>query len=276
MTTFEDLGEPIATGRSARIYDWPEDDLVIKIFEPDYDPAQVDVERDSLVEAGRLGVQVCACHGEVTVDGHPGLLLERVVGDSLTKQAERNPLRIRAGARALASTHVQVHAQPTEKFTDIREAAAAALDTPPLAFLDDPQRALAREHISALPAGDRMLHLDFHTENVFAQGEEYVVIDWQTTLRGDPAADVAMTVLLIRDAELWPGTPLIKRLLVQRIRGIVLSTYLGEYLRLTGMTMEQVDAWRLPVVVLRMSILDIASERPRFQREVLDLLAGAS
>ncbi len=121
-----------------------------------------------------------------------------------------------------------------------------------------------------------MLHLDFHTENVFAQGDDYVVIDWQTTLRGDPAADVAMTVLLIRDAELWPGTPLIKRLLVQRIRGIVLSTYLGEYLRLTGMTMEQVDAWRLPVVILRMSILDIASERPRFQREVLDLLAGAS
>ncbi|MBK6763177.1 MAG: phosphotransferase [Micrococcales bacterium] len=276
MTTFEDLGEPIATGRSARIYDWPDDDLVVKIFEPDYDPAQVDVERDSLVEAGRLGVRVCACHGEVTVDGHPGLLLERVIGDSLTKQAERNPLRIRTGARALARTHVQVHAQPTEKFTDIRDAAVAALDTPPLAFLDDPQRALACELISPLPAGDRMLHLDFHTENVFAQGDDYVVIDWQTTLRGDPAADVAMTVLLIRDAELWPGTPLIKRLLVQRIRGIVLSTYLGEYLRLTGMTMEQVDAWRLPVVILRMSILDIASERPRFQREVLDLLAGAS
>ncbi len=276
MTTFEDLGEPIATGRSARIYDWPTDDLVVKVFEPGYDPAQVDVERDSLVEAGRLGVQVCACHGEVMVEGHPGLLLERVVGDSLTKQAERNPLRIRAGARALARTHVQVHAQPTTEFTDIREAAVAALGSQPLAFLDDSQRSVARERIAALPAGDRMLHLDFHTENVFAQGDQYVVIDWQTTLRGDPAADVAMTVLLIRDAELWPGTPLLKRVLVQRIRGIVLSTYLGEYRRLTGMTMEQVDAWRLPVVLLRMSTLDIASERPRFQRELRDLLAGGS
>ena len=275
MTTFEDLGEPIATGRSARIYDWPDNDLVVKVFEPGYDPAQVDVERDSLDEAGRLGVQVCACHGEVMVDGYPGLLLERVVGDSLTKQAERNPLRIRAGARALARTQVTVHAKPTEKFTDIRDAAVSALDSEPLAFLNEPQRSLARERISALPAGDRLLHLDFHTENVFVQGDEYVVIDWQTTLRGDPAADVAMTVLLIRDAELWPGTPLLKRLLVQRIRGIVLSTYLHEYQRLTGMTMDRVDAWRLPVVVLRMSILDIASERPRFQREILDLLAGA-
>jgi len=275
MTTFEDLGQPIATGRSARIYDWPEDDLVVKVFEPGYDPAQVDIERDSLDEAARLGVTVCACHGEVMVEGQPGLLLERVVGDSLTKQAERNPLRIRSGARALARTQVKVHAEPTTKFTDIRDATIAALDSAPLAFLDDPQRALARERIAALPGGDRLLHLDFHTENVFAQDDDYVVIDWQTTLRGDPAADVAMTVLLIRDAELWPGTLLVKRLLVQRIRGIVLSTYLSEYRRLTGMTMQQVDAWRLPVIVLRMSTLDITSERPRFQRETRALLAGA-
>lgn len=67
-----ELGEPVATGRSARIYAWPQDDLVVKVFDPDYDPALVDLERDSLAEAGRLSVAVCACHGKVDLDGHPG------------------------------------------------------------------------------------------------------------------------------------------------------------------------------------------------------------
>ncbi len=154
-----DLGEPVATGRSARIYAWPQDDLVVKVFEADYDPALVDLERDSLAEAGRLGLQVCACHGEVDLDGHPGLLLERVDGESLTRQAERNPLRIKAGSRALARTHVQLHAKPTSQFTDVREATVAALDSAPMAFLDASERERARTLVEALPAGDRLLHM---------------------------------------------------------------------------------------------------------------------
>lgn len=268
-----ELGEPVATGRSARIYAWPQDDLVVKVFDLDYDPALVDLERDSLAEAGRLSVAVCTCHGEVNLDGHPGLLLERVDGESLTRQAERNPLRIKAGSRALAQTHVRLHATPTAQFVDVREATVAALDSPPMAFLNDVQRQRARGIVEALPAGDRLLHMDFHTENVFARGDEYVIIDWQTTLRGDPAADVAMTELLIRDVELWPGTPWVKRQLVQRIRGIVVSTYLAEYQRLTGMSTAQIDAWRLPALILRVSTLDIPSERDRFQREIQDLVA---
>lgn len=271
-----ELGEPFATGRSAEIFAWPENDWVLKLFEAGYPPESADLEQRSIEEALRLGIPTVACHGRVEVDGRPGILLDRVRGDSLTKQAERNPLKIRSGAKALASTHVLVHESPTQEFTEIRDATIAALDTPPMAFLDDPQKEKAARMIAGLPAGDRLLHLDFHTENVFTDGDRYTILDWQTTLRGDPAADVAMTVLLIRDAELWPGTPLIKRLLVQRIRGVVLSTYLATYQELTGMTDAEIDVWRLPVLVLRISTLDIDSERERMQREVRAILGGTS
>ncbi|HRY10064.1 MAG: phosphotransferase [Actinobacteria bacterium] len=268
-----ELGEPFATGRSAEIFTWPENDWVLKLFEPDYPSESADLEQQSIDEALRLGVPTIAGHGRVEVDGRPGLLLDRVRGDSLTKQAERNPLKIRSGARALATTHVLVHESPTAEFTEIREATIAALDTAPMAFLDQAQKAKAAALIGGLPPGDRMLHLDFHTENVFIAGDAYTILDWQTTLRGDPAADVAMTVLLIRDAELWPGTPLLKRILVQRIRGVVLSTHLTQYKDLTGLSDAAIDAWRLPVLVLRMSTLDIDSERDRMQAEVREILA---
>ncbi|MDX6740889.1 phosphotransferase [Actinocorallia sp. A-T 12471] len=269
------LGDALAVGRSARVFAWPGDgDLVVKLFPPGYDTALIAAEEAASAEAFRLRLSPVACHGRVEADGAVGLLFDRVHSDSLTRQAERDPLRLRACARALAAAHAHVHDAPTALFTDVREAATAALDTAPLAFLTAPQRERAARIIADLPAGDRVLHLDFHSENVFGHGDGLAVIDWQTTLRGDPAADVAMTVLLLRDAELWPGTPLLKRLAAQAVRRVVLSTYLAEYKRRTGMTDERVAAWRLPAVVLRMSTLDIAGERQGFRRELTTLLGA--
>ncbi len=268
-----ELGTPFATGRSAQIYAWPDSDLVLKLFEAGYPSDQVNLEELSLREAARLGVHTPAPHGQVNIGERPGLLMQRVRGDSLTKHAERNPLTIRSGARALARTHVRLHALPTREFADVRNAAVEALDSAPLNFLTPQHKARAGELIAALPAGDRMLHMDFHTENVFSDGTGYTVLDWQSTLRGDPAADVAMTALLLRDVELWPGTPWLKRILVQQIRGVVTSTYLSEYKALTAMTDAQIAAWRLPSLVLRMSTLDIPSEHDRFAAEIAQLVS---
>lgn len=273
-----DLGQPLAVGRTAEIFTWPGDEpggLVVKLFPAEYDAALVAAEEVASSEAHRLGLTSIDCHGQVRVEDRHGLLLDRLRGDSLTRLAERNPLTLRAGSRTLARTHARIHEAPTTVLPEIREAVVAALDTAPLAFLTEPQRERARSLVRELPAGDRVLHLDFHTENVFAHDGAHAVIDWQTALRGDPAADVAMTVLLLSDAELWPGTPLLKRLLVQSVRKIVLSTYLAEYQQRTGLTTAEIAAWRLPAVVLRMSTLDIASERDGFRRELTTLLGSA-
>lgn len=277
-----DLGEPLAVGRTAEIFAWLGDDsrdLVVKLFPAEYDAGLVAAEAVASSEAHRLGLTTIGCHGQIRVEDRHGLLLDRLRGDSLTRLAERNPLALRSGSRTLARTHARVHEASTGVLPEVRDAVVAALDTAPLAFLTEPQRDLARSLVRQLPAGDQVLHLDFHTENVFAHDcghlTGHTVIDWQTALRGDPAADVAMTVLLLSDAELWPGTPLLKRLLVQSVRKLVLSTYLAEYQRLTGLTTAEIAAWRLPAVVLRMSTLDIASERDGFRRELVTLLGGA-
>ncbi|MEQ6903250.1 aminoglycoside phosphotransferase family protein [Nocardioides sp. YIM 152588] len=274
MTT-DVLGEPLATGRSALVYAWPDHpDRVVKVFPPAYPDALVDAELAASTEAARLVANVLPCHGRVQVDGLRGLVFDRLHGDSLTRQAERNPLRVRSGARVLAREHATLHDVATERFQEVRAAAVAALDSAPMEFLSPEQRAAAAAMIVALPAGDRLLHMDFHTENVFAHGAGHVVIDWQTTLRGSPAADVAATVLLLRDAELWPGTPWLKRVLVGFVRRTVLDAYLGEYRRRTGMTMAEIDAWRVPALVLRIALLDIDSERDRFRSELLALIGA--
>ncbi|WP_377273123.1 phosphotransferase [Peterkaempfera sp. SMS 1(5)a] len=53
--------------------------------------------------------------------------------------------------------------------------------------------------LSANP-GDRVLHLDFHPENVMLTAEGPIVIDWATTAEGPPGLDSAMTALILAQA----------------------------------------------------------------------------
>ena len=53
-----------------------------------------------------------------------------------------------------------------------------------------------------------MLHLDYHPLNVMTAGHRLTcVLDWANAAVGDPRADVARTVTLLRLAPLPPGVP---------------------------------------------------------------------
>lgn len=264
-----DLAEPIATGRSAVVHRWPgEDGLVVKLFPAGYPVEEVRAEEHAVQEAVEQGLTPVGSRGVVDVSGRPGLLLEAVDGISLTTRSERSPHQLFACARLLAQLHVGMHARSTSAFRDVRSVAEELLTTEPLAFLTDDEREEVRRRIEALPAGDQVLHMDFHPENVFEHQGGHAVIDWQTAMCGHPAADVAATVLLVRDAELWPGTPLARRVAVGLTRRLVLRAYLREYRRLAPMPQVEVDRWRVVALVLRIGLLDVPGERKRFRSEL--------
>lgn len=271
-----ELGAQLATGRSAQVHAWGAD-RVVKLFHPGYPTAEIDLEEAHSTEAFRLGLTAVRCHGQVRVGERTGLVLDRVVGESLTRVMERNPLRLPHSAGVLARLQARLHAQHSEVFPDLRESIVATLDTPPLAFLTDDERAHAVRLLRALPGGSSVLHMDFHSENVFTTGDaDHEVIDWPTARRGAPAADVAATVFLLRDAELWPGTPALKKLVFNVFRRTLCASWLSQYLRLTGMDRAEIDRWRLAVLVMRLGGLDIESERERLRREIREQLAGAA
>jgi aminoglycoside phosphotransferase (APT) family kinase protein len=82
------------------------------------------------------------------------LVLERIDGTTMLAELRRRPWRLAGHAHTLAELHRRLHAIPFE--------------------------------------GGRLLHLDFHPDNVLmARGP--VVIDWANARAGDPALDVAMT-----------------------------------------------------------------------------------
>ncbi len=102
-----------------------------------------------------------------------GIVMERVNGLHMRGDLWRRPWRINRYADLLAELHEKIH----------------AIAAPP---------SLAER----LGPGEALLHLDLQPDNVLISKRGPVVIDWSAAARGDPAADVAQSVLVM---ETWRG-----------------------------------------------------------------------
>jgi Ser/Thr protein kinase RdoA (MazF antagonist) len=65
-------------------------------------------------------------------------------------------------------------------------------------LLDEPLRQILLGRLADMPDGDRLCHGDFHPINVLGQDSQPMVIDWPDACRGDPAADVCRSYLLLK------------------------------------------------------------------------------
>ncbi len=269
----EALSSPIALGRSAQIYAF-ENNRVLKLFWDTIPDQEIQAEFRNTCEASDLGVCSMDCHAKVIAQNRSGIVLDRIDGISLTRMPEKNPLYFFKLPNILADLHLQLHQARTEKLPDIRLVASQTLDRTPLQFLGPDQKAQTRQTIEALPEGETLLHMDFHPENVLVSDTDLVPIDWMTAARGVPAADVAATVFLLRDAELMPGISKAKETFYEIVRRYILKKYLKCYLSQSGLSMKAIDLWRLPILVLRLGLWDIDSERDRLKSEILALLSG--
>ncbi len=260
-------GTRLGHGRTSVVYAYG-DGTAIKLYPAAEDVAAIEQECAAATLVHALGVPSVGCVGVAELDGRPGIVFERLTGENLARVAERNVLRLPAMSRTLADLHLRVHAARTDELPDVRDLAVRMLDTPRLRTLDAPVRDALRGYLTALPAGDAVLHLDFHPQNVFRHGDGYAVIDWQSACRGVPAADVAMSVVLMREVELFPGTPPLMLALYAASRRLVLRFYLARYLAVSGLTRAEVGRWITCARILRLGMLDVASERRRLLRRI--------
>ena len=124
------------------------------------------------------------------------LLLERMDGPTMTGDLARRPWRVAQHGRALAALHACLHEIPPPSGLPVR-----------------------------FGSGARLVHFDFHPENVLMSRRGPVVIDWSNASLGDPADDVALTWVILATSAI-PG-PLPFRLLGRAGRGLLLGAYLS-------------------------------------------------
>ncbi|PKA14674.1 phosphotransferase family protein [Leptospira haakeii] len=267
-------GKSIAIGRSAEISEYGPN-KILKLFFKEFPASEVDTEYSNSVIAYSVEATSMKCYEKVKIGDRHGLIFDRLDGISLTKLPDKKPLTFFSLSKILADLHLGLHNKQAKKMKDIRSEAVKVLSKEPLSFLSKEEKKIAKQFIENLPEGSSVLHLDFHPENVIVTKDSFVIIDWMTALKGDPAADVASTVFLFQDAELWPGTPFLKVLFYTVVRKFILKGYLKRYLSVSGMDWKKIERWRLPILIFRLGLWNIESERAALQKEISEIISSS-
>ncbi|PJZ75591.1 aminoglycoside phosphotransferase family protein [Leptospira neocaledonica] len=267
-------GKSLAIGRSAEISEYGPD-KILKLFLKEIPASEIETEYSNSVIVFSAGATSMKCYEKVKIGDRQGLIFDRLDGVSLTKLPDKKPLTFFSLSKILADLHFGLHKKQAKKLKDIRSEAVKVLSKEPLSFLSKDEKKIAKQFIENLPEGSSVLHLDFHPENVIVTKNSFVIIDWMTALKGDPAADVASTFFLFQDAELWPGTPFLKVLFYTVVRKFILKGYLKRYLSVSGMDWKDIEKWRLPVLIFRLGLWNIESERAALQEEIREIISSS-
>lgn len=258
------LGEKIAGGRTAEVYACAADpDRVVKLY-VDAD-ADVDGEATRTRVAGEAGAPAPAVFGTVTVDGRPGIVLERVEGPTMLATLQAAPWRLPALSARLAAVHASINQCPDGRLPATTDRLVRRIER--VGLPRSAERRI-RERIEELPDGRQLCHGDFHPDNVVLTDDGPRVIDWVDATAGPPAADVARTVLLL---SLATGDGPLSRAVVATMRTLLVRRYRRRYVDRTGVDPESVRRWLLPVAAARIDEA-VPGERARLRAYVDRLL----
>jgi aminoglycoside phosphotransferase (APT) family kinase protein len=87
-----------------------------------------------------------------------------------------------------------------------------------------------------------------------------VIIDWMNASIGNPEADLAEYVVMIRFAILPSYLPNELNVYFNSNRESIIKVFIDEYTSLSGITNDEVDAWIIPIAARKLSADAISEE----------------
>ncbi len=259
------LGNKIAEGAGSEVYEWDGEHKIVKLAKPNTSIDDLQQELVNSRVAWEYGLPVPEPFEFVTIGDRAGIVFERIYGESmLTRlqdgrigQITESPSSNVSGdiveARITARLLHQVHAHAAPPLRDQRERLTYDINRAP--YLTEADKASVIAQLNQLPVKQVLCHGDPNPGNIVIRENDAVLIDWNDASTGNPEADLAEYVLLIRYAtmpEYLNPTPEVKAFL-DAAREKLVRTFLDEYKQLTGIGYEDIEPWFAPVAARKLS-----------------------
>jgi aminoglycoside phosphotransferase (APT) family kinase protein len=219
------LGERVAWGNTADVWQWTAT-TVVKVLRPGIPRQWAALEADITRRVHKAGLPAPATDGIVEIDGRPGIVLERIDGESMWRRMKSAPNELPLFVEALVDLQTGLHAAgPIEGLPDLGSRLRSKIDQ--VERLSPDERREALDVLAGLPTGWALCHGDIHPANVLMSARGMVVIDWFDAATGHPVADLARSSLLMRPpAELKAIRAYLEgatRVFLERMHGAYLS-----------------------------------------------------
>lgn len=255
---------PLAVGGTAEIYAL-DDSLVVKLYWRGAGLGAAEREALAARVAHAVGAPTPVVVDVVSAGERFGVVFERVHGDSMLDAMRAEPDGAQRHIRTLARLHADLHGRGGATLPPQRDHLSRRISLSPL---NHRVRSTVLAALASLPGGESLCHGDFHPGNVLLVDNEPSIIDWFDAVCGNPAGDVARTLLLLQYARA-PGDNTF-----ERARSALASAYLDEYRKVRELPSDALQAWILPVAAARLAEPIASQERAALIRLIEGMLAG--
>ena len=253
---------PLARGRTADVYAW-HDGQVIKLFYDWVPDSWIERETDIARALPASSLPVPKFIEAVSTNGRRGIVFQRIHGPSMVDLLTTRPWHSGALARRMAELHALVHAENGRTLDPLRAQVGVSIEH--TEALPEQLKRRVLQHLDRLPDGTALCHFDFHPAQIIMSPQRAIILDWMAALKGDPAADVARTSVLLTFAQV-PDAGVATRLLINVIRRSFHRSYLARYLALQPeVTRQRINDWMIPVAAARLNE-NVAGEREAILR----------
>jgi hypothetical protein len=203
--------------------------------------------------AWKSGLPIARPFEQVIWDGRPGIIFEKIVGETIVNRLLEQLYTFRKVDFNEADSELRIFARVLNVIhkatifdivTDQKENLKAIIGRPAL-FTHDEILAI-HAYIDCLPVKRQLCHGDTNGSNLILKDGIPVMIDWMHASLGNPAADVAEVCVMIEYAVLPPETTATVDEFFQASRQVAYHIFIDEYCKLSGVTEEEVRSWYVP------------------------------
>jgi aminoglycoside phosphotransferase (APT) family kinase protein len=198
-------GAPIARGNTSDIWPWTPR-TVVKVLHRGIPRHWASIEADIIWRVHAAGLPVPNVDGIIEVDGRPGIVLERIEGETMWERMKAAPDEVPRLVDVLVDLQTQLHRTTIEGLPDLARRLGSKIDE--AVQLPASDRSRAQSLLAGLPGGTALCHGDIHPANIMLADRGTVILDWFDAATGHAVADMARSSLLMRPPEArntWPA-----------------------------------------------------------------------
>jgi len=231
----------VGEGATAEVYEYGQD-KVIKCMKCENDD-------DILYREYAIYKYLMGCklplpkvYGVKEFQGKKGIVFQQIHGRNVVQIIQRRPFRIFFYLKKLARIQAEIHNHTApEHLPNVKEIIRARISKN--YDIDSEQKQKILSYLDALPEMNLLCHGDFHPNNVMIENDMYYVMDWLGCSSGDPLADVAFTIDLLRCHIYTDDVAPYLRGFLLLFRNILARKYVSEYKKIRNCDRKVLKKW---------------------------------
>ncbi|MBR7552694.1 phosphotransferase [Allobacillus sp. GCM10007491] len=242
---------------------------MIKLAKPNTGEAELQREYKNTLAVWELGLPVPQPFGVLYVGKRPGLVVERIHGMSPKErlfhellQQDEGQLRlptndIKETARMLSQIHQHTHtALPSQRDYIARN--ILSVD-----YLTNEEKQTILSMMDAIPIKQQICHGDPNPNNIIVSNRRHFFIDWNDTTIGNPEADIAEYIVMMRHAILPPETPSKIIHLFNQMREGIIQVFVKEYMLHSNIIWDEIEPWLVIIAARKLHADAILEEEKK-------------